>query len=1516
MESLKNTILIVEDDAGLMELLNERIQEQGYQTTCILSATKALDWLQNNIPTLIVLDYSLPDMNGKELIEELNSKYAVVPPFIIATGRGDERTAVDMMKLGARDYIVKDNHFLELIPLIIKKICAEIEKENKLKITEQALSESNQFNKQIIDCAQEGIVVYDSDMRVIVWNPYMEMLTGEKKSDILGKYSLDVFPFIKNVGLLENIENALNGKKNKDLEFHFTSKVTGNSYWVSDKVSTLRNAENEIFGAISTVRNITEKKQAETDLYTSREEFKYLFDKAPIGYHQIDLEGRILRMNQTELDMLGYTFEELEGKHVWDLNADKDFSIKITKEKLQQQQLNSVPYEREFVRKNGSIVPILVMDRLITSANGEIIGIQSSVQDITEQKAAEYEIARISKYYQSILENSPDGCVLIDSDGNFKYASTSALLMFGYTYDNLLMTHPDEVTHPDDLPMVLANLGRMIQDPTYIPVLEYRFKHNNGNWIWIESTFSNLLEENAINSIIINFRNISDRKLAEETLKLRETYLTAIIENLPGIIWLKDAESHIQLTNTKFAHTFGGEKPEDLLGKTDLDFSPKEHAERYLADDKKVVTTKEPLHVEELIYDQSSIKWFETFKMPIFNENNEVIGTAGYSQDVSERKHAEKALQESEEKFKKAFTTSPDSININRMEDGMYVSINSGFTRIMGYAEEDILGKTSIAINIWVNPSDREKLIQGLRENGIVENLVAQFRAKCGELVYGMMSASIIELNGEKHILSITRNVTERKRIEDALQESEDRYKTITENSINAICIIDEFGKFEWFNNQVLTYSGYTKEQIMGAESFVSFIAPESVEPTVSVFQKMLTGEDYEHQYQLSIINADGERRLCDNYATHFYDRNGKLKLIFIMTDITEQNLAETLLKHERELYLDLVNTQPAGIYRIRVTPEEKWDKDAWSSSKNSPYSMELASDRFCEILGFTRKEFEMNPKILFDLIHPDDQVEYTIRNVEANIKKIPFSWDCRLLINGEIKWVHFESFPRQLANGEIIFTGILYDISDRILAQNALKENSDVLNKVLFASTEFIDSEFESINYKSISENMLEISGARYCSFNMLCENKSDFITVAISGAENSQETIKKILGYDLVGKQWKHDEKKQQRTGGKMITRFESLADLSGSTFSKNILKLVTKMFNLGEIYVVQIKKKDIVLGDFTLLFEGGKTICNKEILELYVSQLGLYIERVNSETALRASEELYRNLVQRIPDGVYKSTNDGKFLEVNPAMIKMLGYESKEELLNIDIKSELYFDVTDRNVKMEKNKNDIKSVFELRKKDGSGIWIEDHGWFNMDMKGNIVSHEGVLRDITERKMAADAIRASEQLLREAQQVAKLGSYAWDMTTGTWTSSDILDGIFGINNAYVRSTDGWLALIHPEWQEMMSDYISNEVIGNHQNFDKEYKIIRQNDGKECWVHGLGQLEYNQLNEPVRLVGTITNIDDRKQAEEALQEKMNELVRFQNVTVGRELVMIELKKEINEMLKKSGQEPKYRIVD
>jgi PAS domain S-box-containing protein len=134
---------------------------------------------------------------------------------------------------------------------------------------------------------------------------------------------------------------------------------------------------------------------------------------------------------------------------------------------------------------------------------------------------------------------------------------------------------------------------------------------------------------------------------------------------------------------------------------------------------------------------------------------------------AAEQHHkTEEALRQSEERFRTAFVTSPDSINITRLVDGVYIAINAGFTRLTGWTEDDVIGRSSVALGIWEVPADRDRLVAELRERGRVENLEARFRFKDGRSVTGLMSASILQLENDPYILSITRDVTELKRAE------------------------------------------------------------------------------------------------------------------------------------------------------------------------------------------------------------------------------------------------------------------------------------------------------------------------------------------------------------------------------------------------------------------------------------------------------------------------------------------------------------------------------------------------------------------------------------------------------------------------------------------------------------------------------------------------------------------------------------------------------------------------------
>lgn len=179
----------------------------------------------------------------------------------------------------------------------------------------------------------------------------------------------------------------------------------------------------------------------------------------------------------------------------------------------------------------------------------------------------------------------------------------------------------------------------------------------------------------------------------------------------------------------------------------------------------------------------------------------------------------------------------------------------------------------------------------------------------------------------------------------------------------------------------------------------------------------------------------------------------------------------------------------------------------------------------------------------------------------------------------------------------------------------------------------------------------------------------------------------------------------------------------------------------------------------------------------------------ERKKTEEALAQSQKIYQNLIELMPDGVYKSTHAGKFVEINSAMVKMLGYNSKQELMAIDIKTKLYFQPEDRESSILQENLEEMGIFRLRRKDGSEIWVEDHGWYTLDEKGEIIYHEGIMRDITARRRTDQALKESEERFKMLFEKAPTGYQSLD-------------------------TNGYLLDVNETWLELMG-YSKNEVIG-----------------------------------------------------------------------------------------------------
>ena len=280
-------------------------------------------------------------------------------------------------------------------------------------------------------------------------------------------------------------------------------------------------------------------------------------------------------------------------------------------------------------------------------------------------------------------------------------------------------------------------------------------------------------------------------------------------------------------------------------------------------------------------------KWPRDFQLE-YNSMKEL-----YEKELKEMRQAGEQLRNSDEKYRIAYMTSPDAININRLSDGMYISVNEGFTRILGYTEADTISRTSLEMNIWANPEDRVKMVNDVKASGNIKDFEYNFVAKDGRILNGLLSASLIDLDGVPHILTVVRNITVRKKAEEALAKEQFLINALMNSLTDHVYFKDLESKFIRNNKaHALSFGLDDPEQITGKSDF-DFFSKTAAQQAYDDEQTIIrTGQAIQKEEKLT--RKDNSDAWFSAIKMPLHDSNGKIIGTFgISRDITIRKRTE-----------------------------------------------------------------------------------------------------------------------------------------------------------------------------------------------------------------------------------------------------------------------------------------------------------------------------------------------------------------------------------------------------------------------------------------------------------------------------------------------------------------------------------------------------------------------------------------------------------------------------------------------
>lgn len=691
-----------------------------------------------------------------------------------------------------------------------------------------------------------------------------------------------------------------------------------------------------------------ERKRAEVALRDSEERFRHLVEGARDVIVTLSNKGVITSLNPAFERITQWACDEWIGQPIAPLfhSEDLPLAIDLFRDIMEHgEALTCVLRIRS--RDRGYVVGEFVGVPHVQ--NGQTSGLLVIGRDITERKRVEDTLERLRHLYGLLLTSASDGIYGIDLQGNAIFVNPAAARMLGSSSEELLGRHMHDVAHhtkPDgtvypsgECPIYRALCGGVVQH-----VSDDVFWRTDGTSFPVEYTSTPIVERSGIVGAVVMFRDITERKRVEAELRESEARHRAILDNSPGMVFLKDTGGRYLDINCQFERTFHISR-EEIAGKTDEEVFPSEQAAAFRANDLMVLQAGVPMQFEEVALHDDGPHTSVVYKFPLNSGDGTPYGICGITADITVRKTMEEALRQAEEKYRSIFENAVEGI-FQSTPGGRYLSVNPALARMYGYeSTEELMGSvTDITHKLYVDPKRRTEMIRLLEWRGVLQGFEYEVYRKDGSRIWISESARVVRDEGGETLYyeGTIEDITERRRVD----EERERLATMIESSNDAIISLTE-GRVSFWNPAARKLFGYSSEEILGQQ--VNILVPPHLRGEVEDnVERVLRGEQTQ-EFETERLRKDGSLVPVSISVSPLKDPHGNIIGPFaIIRDISERKRAEETLR------------------RTQFAMDQAADAIYWIDSQASiVYANATAS----AMLGHSRDEFrtmtvhDLNPE-------------------------------------------------------------------------------------------------------------------------------------------------------------------------------------------------------------------------------------------------------------------------------------------------------------------------------------------------------------------------------------------------------------------------------------------------------------------------------------------------------------------------------------------------------------------------